>query len=196
MSTSTPIGGELHADNDSIEIVHIEDVHSVVEKPREPLVGPRFRVRVRRHYRHYSHGTADIVKAREEIGQSEDADGEPVIVRTPRPAGPVINFDDNFPRGIMSSNGAMPAFIDNSPNSATMANMSRQTPSPSPQHGIAQVNGGGGIAGMAAGLPMNAGHQMDLNNLYEMVVELSDVLKHNREMTRGIINSAEDIMVC
>jgi hypothetical protein len=90
----------------------------------------------------------------------------------------------------------MSSFMDNSPNPNALGSMSRQSPSPSGQHPMGQVNGGGGIAGaMVNGLPMNAGHQMDLNHLYEMVVELSDVLKHNREMTRGIITSAEEIMV-
>lgn len=94
----------------------------------------------------------------------------------------------------------MGSFIDNSPNMVNMANMSRQSPSPSPppQHGTPQVNGGGGgpVGNnmMMNGLPMNAGHQMDLNNLYDMVVEFSDILKHNREMTRGIVASAEEIM--
>jgi hypothetical protein len=36
---------------------------------------------------------------------------------------------------------------------------------------------------------------MDLNHLYSMVIELSEVLKNNREMTRGIINGAEELMV-
>lgn len=88
----------------------------------------------------------------------------------------------------------MSSFMDNSPNPSPLGSMSRQSPVPS--NSMGQVNGGGAIAGaMANGLPMNAGHQMDLNHLYEMVVELSDVLKHNREMTRGIITSAEEIMV-
>ena len=43
---------------------------------------------------------------------------------------------------------------------------------------------------------MNAGHQMDLHHLYDMVLELSDVLKNNREMTKSIVTSAEEIMVC
>lgn len=106
---------------------------------------------------------------------------------------------------------AMGNFMDNSPNVMNMANMSRQSMSPSPQ----QMNGGGGVGNgnggssnggvgpgaalgnnnMMNGLPMNAGHQMDLNNLYDMVVEFSDILKNNREMTRGIVASAEEIMV-
>lgn len=105
-------------------------------------------------------------------------------------------------------------FMDNSPNVMNMANMSRQSMSPSPQQinggggGVENGNGGssnGGVGGPGAalgnnnmmnGLPMNAGHQMDLNNLYDMVVEFSDILKNNREMTRGIVASAEEIMVC
>lgn len=89
----------------------------------------------------------------------------------------------------------MSSFIDNSPSPNIIGSMSRQSPSPSTP--MTQVNGAGPMAGaMANGVPMSAGHQMDLNHLYEMVVELSDVLKQNREMTRGIITSAEDIMVC
>jgi hypothetical protein len=99
----------------------------------------------------------------------------------------------------MTTNGAaMGSFMENSPNVVNMANMSRQSASPSPQHGgVPQVNGGGPIGNnmIMNGVPMNAGHQMDLNNLYDMVVEFSDILKHNRDMTRGIVSSAEEIMV-
>ncbi|KAL4818730.1 hypothetical protein BDW67DRAFT_182878 [Aspergillus spinulosporus] len=56
-----------------------------------------------------------------------------------------------------------------------------------------QVNGGG-MAGMNGGVPMNAGHQMDLRHLFDMVLELSDVLKNNRDMTKSIVASAEEIM--
>lgn len=110
-------------------------------------------------------------------------------------------------RESMTANGnntaAMGNYMDNSPNVMNMSNMSRQSMSPSPS----QMNGGGGGGGggngggnnnnmLMNGLPMNAGHQMDLNNLYDMVVEFSDILKNNREMTRGIVQSAEEIMVC
>lgn len=71
-----------------------------------------------------------------------------------------------------------------------MAGMSRQIPSPS-----TPSTQNGGMAPMNVGMPVNAGHQMDLNHLYEMVLELSDVLKNNRDMTKGIIDSAEEIMV-
>lgn len=103
---------------------------------------------------------------------------------------------DDLALGSMTANGAsMGNFVDNSSN-VNMANMARQPQSPAAQHAVPQVNGGGPVGNnMMAGLPMNAGHQMDLNNLYEMVIEFSDVLKHNREMTRGIVSSAEEIMV-
>lgn len=103
---------------------------------------------------------------------------------------------DDLALGSMTANGAsMGNFVDNSPN-VNMANMARQPQSPAAQHAVPQVNGGGAVGNnMMAGLPMNAGHQMDLNNLYEMVIEFSDVLKHNREMTRGIVASAEELMV-
>lgn len=35
---------------------------------------------------------------------------------------------------------------------------------------------------------------MDLHHLYEMVLELSEVLKNNREVTKSIVSSAEEIM--
>ncbi|KAE8554410.1 hypothetical protein EYB25_002949 [Talaromyces marneffei] len=106
------------------------------------------------------------------------------------------------------NNAAMGNYMDNSPNVVNMANMSRQSMSPSPSQMNGNGGGGGGGAGgvgnsmgnnnsnnmMMNGLPMNAGHQMDLNNLYDMVVEFSDILKNNREMTRGIVQSAEEIM--
>lgn len=67
--------------------------------------------------------------------------------------------------------------------------------SPSVSHTPGQVNGSA-MPGMNGGVPMNAGHQMDLQHLYDMVLELSDVLKNNREMTKSIVTSAEDLMVC
>ncbi|CAL5871692.1 uncharacterized protein PFLUO_LOCUS5945 [Penicillium psychrofluorescens] len=85
------------------------------------------------------------------------------------------------------------ASYDSSPG-ANMANMPRQGMSPALAHPSAQVNGGG-MAAITTGMPMNAGHQMDLHHLYEMVLELSEVLKNNREVTKNIVSSAEDIMV-
>ena len=42
---------------------------------------------------------------------------------------------------------------------------------------------------------MIAGQQMDVNFLYQKVVELSEVLKDNREKTQAIITSAEELAV-
>jgi len=55
-------------------------------------------------------------------------------------------------------------------------------------------NGNGNGAGMN-GMPMIAGQQMDVNFLYQMVVELSEALKANREETAGIIAGAEELAV-
>ncbi|KAJ6145751.1 hypothetical protein N7470_009646 [Penicillium chermesinum] len=56
-----------------------------------------------------------------------------------------------------------------------------------------QTNGAG-MAAMNGAMPLNAGHQMDLHHLYDMVLELSEVLKNNREVTKNIVTSAEEIM--
>ncbi|KAL8721846.1 MAG: hypothetical protein Q9225_001560 [Loekoesia sp. 1 TL-2023] len=78
----------------------------------------------------------------------------------------------------MNSNNAFPSFLDNN---------SRGPPSQ-------QVNGNGGpMNGMNLSMPMNAGHQMDVNMLYQKVLELSEVLKENREKTQGIVAGAEEL---
>ncbi|KAK2807965.1 hypothetical protein FQN50_005207 [Emmonsiellopsis sp. PD_5] len=108
-----------------------------------------------------------------------------IAPNTPHAAGP----------GAAASNSPSPGpftnFFDSpsSSNSAAMTGLSRQSPGP----GTPSTQNGG-MAAMNVGMPMNAGHQMDLNHLYEMVLELSDVLKNNRDMTKGIIDSAEEIM--
>lgn len=86
-------------------------------------------------------------------------------------------------------------------NNATNNVMPRLIASPlsqQPQHQINNNNNGNGIGmnGLHMGLPMNAGHQMDINMLYQKVVELSEVLKENREKTQGIISGAEELAVC
>ena len=96
--------------------------------------------------------------------------------------------------------GMFANYTDNSP-TPNMGSIPRQSPSPAYPHPAPQVNGGGPGAGgmgaaMNASMSMNAGHQMDLHHLYEMVLELSEVLKNNREVTKSIVSSAEDIMVC
>lgn len=91
-----------------------------------------------------------------------------------------------------------PNFLDNSPSSANLAALPRQSPLPIAQHQVnAQVNGAGmnGMNGMNVALPMNAGHQMDLNVLFTQVEELSQLLRENREKTQEIIASAEELAV-
>lgn len=97
----------------------------------------------------------------------------------------------NSGSGMSSNNSGSSVFsgyVDNS-------SVPRPPMSPALSHTSSQVNGGP-MPGMNGNVPMNAGHQMDLQHLYDMVLELSDVLKNNREMTKNIVTSAEDLMVC
>lgn len=58
------------------------------------------------------------------------------------------------------------------------------------------ANGNGvGLNGINVGVHMSAGQQMDVNMLYQKVMELSDVLKENREKTQGIVAGAEELAV-
>ena len=81
----------------------------------------------------------------------------------------------------------------------TMGGVPRLAPSPisqPPQHPVTNSNGNGvGMNGINVGVPMNAGQQMDVNLLYQKVVELSEVLKENREKTQGIVSGAEELAV-
>ncbi|OAL69766.1 hypothetical protein A7D00_5805 [Trichophyton violaceum] len=77
--------------------------------------------------------------------------------------------------------------------SGNSAGMSAPRHSNSAPPSPAMMNGTPAMPAMNASFPMNAGHQMDLNHLYAMVNELSEVLKNNRDLTSGIIKSAEDI---
>jgi hypothetical protein len=64
----------------------------------------------------------------------------------------------------------------------------RQAPSPSQNMNHANgMNGGGQIPGLIAGLPTPAGHQSDLNYLYQMVEDLSQALAENRAATERIV---------
>ena len=81
------------------------------------------------------------------------------------------------------------------PESQANAGPPRLAPSPmqAQQH---QVNGNGAnMNGMNVGMPMSAGQQMDVNMLYQKVIELSEVLKENREKTAGIVAGAEELAV-
>lgn len=95
----------------------------------------------------------------------------------------------------MASNGptSFSGFDNSSPN-PNVANMPRQPMSPALSHPSAQANGSNLGAAMNASMSMNAGHQMDLHHLYDMVLELSEVLRNNREVTKNIVSSAEEIM--
>lgn len=44
-------------------------------------------------------------------------------------------------------------------------------------------------------MPVMAGQQMDVNMLYQKILELSEALKVNREKTQGIVNGAKDLAV-
>ncbi|KAL8725794.1 MAG: hypothetical protein Q9166_007125 [cf. Caloplaca sp. 2 TL-2023] len=78
----------------------------------------------------------------------------------------------------MNSNGLFTSLLDNNP---------RAPPSQ-------QVNGNGGpMNGMNLSMPMNAGHQMDVNMLYQKILELSDMLRENREQTQAIVAGAEEL---
>ncbi|CAG7946761.1 unnamed protein product [Penicillium nalgiovense] len=95
-----------------------------------------------------------------------------------------------------TGSGNFSGYAENNTGAMNMPNIPpRQTPSPSPSHTsvTTQINGGG-MGAMGAAIPMNAGHQMDLHHLYEMVVELSDVLKNNRDVTKNIVANAEEIV--
>ena len=94
----------------------------------------------------------------------------------PRPAPLEVDSDDMS----INSNNMFPSYLENPP---------RATPSQ-------QTNGnGGGMISMNVGMPMNAGQQMDVNMLYQKVLELSEVLRENREKTQGIVSGAEELAV-
>ncbi|KAJ5729045.1 uncharacterized protein N7483_003553 [Penicillium malachiteum] len=89
--------------------------------------------------------------------------------------------------------GMFSGYAESTPGTPNMGNVSRPSMSPALSHPVNQVNGGG-MPVMNGNGPMNAGHQMDLHHLYDMVLELSDVLKNNREVTKNIVASAEEVM--
>ncbi|KAJ5091562.1 hypothetical protein NUU61_006432 [Penicillium alfredii] len=98
-----------------------------------------------------------------------------------------MSMNSNTPGSSMYSG------YDGSPGTPNMGGIPRQPMSPALSHTSSQVNGGG-MGAMNTGIPMNAGHQMDLHHLYEMVMELSEVLRNNRDVTKNIVSSAEEIM--
>ncbi|KAL9075212.1 MAG: hypothetical protein Q9157_004090 [Trypethelium eluteriae] len=80
-------------------------------------------------------------------------------------------------------------------NSSDMANsVPRQAPSPGPQH---QTNGIGGnsIASLNNSV-LPAGQQADMNHLWGVVEQLSQILADNRAQTANIVNSVQQIQRC
>ncbi len=94
-------------------------------------------------------------------------------------------------QAIMANN--FPSFLDTSPSTGSSGSVPRLAPSPIAQQ-QQQVNNNGNGAGMN-GMPMAAGQQADVNFLFQKLVELSEVLKDNREKTAGIIAGAEELAV-
>ena len=105
-----------------------------------------------------------------------------------------LDKNGNGTESLNNPNNMFPSFLDQSPSTSNLAGMQRQAPSPVNQHPN-NVNGGGAMNGMNVAIPMNAGQQMDMNMLYQKVLELSDVLRGNREQTRGLVASAEELAV-
>lgn len=62
-------------------------------------------------------------------------------------------------------------------------------------NGIGGASGGSNGIGAAGMGPMNAGQQMDVSFLWQKVLELSEVLRENRERTRGVVEGAEELAV-
>ncbi|EFR00549.1 hypothetical protein MGYG_03553 [Nannizzia gypsea CBS 118893] len=100
---------------------------------------------------------------------------------------------------VVSTSGLFTNLFDSNNNSNTVNASGNPAAMSAPRHSNsappspAMINGTPAMPAMNASFPMNAGHQMDLNHLYAMVNELSEVLKNNRDLTSGIIKSAEDI---
>ncbi|MCJ1251923.1 hypothetical protein MMC30_009161 [Trapelia coarctata] len=106
---------------------------------------------------------------------------------------------DGTGTGIMSSNGQFPSFLENASGNppAGMGGMQqRQAPSPSmsqqQQQGLNNVTNGVGM-GLGGGMPVMAGMQMDVNMVYQRLLDLSEVLRENRERTQGIVAGAEEL---
>ena len=97
----------------------------------------------------------------------------------------------------MAQNNLFPSFLDTSSSSSNQTIMNVPRLAPSPMSGSQQVQGNvnGNNAAAMNGLPMAAGTQMDVNFLYQKVVELSEVLKENRERTQSIVGAAEELAV-
>ena len=103
----------------------------------------------------------------------------------------IDDFDYSSTQANMTNN--FPSFLDTSPGTGSSGSVPRLAPSPITQQ-QQQINNNGYGGGMN-GLPMAAGQQADVNFLFQKLVELSEVLKENREKTAGIIAGAEQLAV-
>ncbi|KAF4314648.1 hypothetical protein GTA08_BOTSDO01690 [Botryosphaeria dothidea] len=79
------------------------------------------------------------------------------------------------------------AYIDTSNGMAN--SLPRQSSNPGSGH---QPNGSGGMPNLVNGL-LSGGHQTDMNHLWQVVQQLSDVLQENRNQTANIMNSVQQI---
>lgn len=124
----------------------------------------------------------DGAKVRRQIKESRESR------RTARSA-PAVDT----PEAETTNDSAQDNMSMNSGNSFPLFDNNNNSRGPATQ----QVNGNGAPAnGLNLTMPMNAGHQMDVNMLYQKVLELSEVLKENREKTHGIVAGAEELAVC
>ena len=103
----------------------------------------------------------------------------------------ILNLDLGA-QATMTNN--FPSFLDTSPGTGSSGSAPRLAPSPAAQQQQQQINNNGNGAGMN-GMPMAAGQQADVNFLFQKLVELSEVLKENREKTAGVIAGAEELAV-
>lgn len=101
------------------------------------------------------------------------------------------NSSNQNPNTSPASSGATPGFAGLY--ESNMPRLGSGSSSPAPT--VIQNGGPGGMAGLSAGMPMSAGQEMDLNYVYQMITELSEVLAHNRDTTRNIIRASEEIAV-
>ncbi|KAI9729446.1 MAG: hypothetical protein M1834_006827 [Cirrosporium novae-zelandiae] len=95
----------------------------------------------------------------------------------------------------MSGGNAFPSFLDTSQSSNNLAGMPRQSPSVVSSQ-AAQMNGLAALTGgMSLGMPMNAGQASDMQIVYNMVGELSELLKKSRDKTANVMRLYQDLRV-
>lgn len=106
---------------------------------------------------------------------------------------PIIYYEE--PAEMNNFGNMFPPVAENPGSQNNLAGAPRLAPSPMPAQQLQANGNGAAMNGMNVGMPMSAGQQMDVNLLMQKVLELSEVLKENREKTAGIIAGAEDLAV-